>query len=52
MNLHCAFGAEFLAAEATDAGLTVDDRLFVFDDDRLCGADICADSAADAHRFL
>ena len=52
MHLHGGFRAEFLTAEAADASLSVNYRLFVFDHYRFCGADSGADSAADAHILL
>ena len=40
MNLHGARGAELLTAEATDAGLAVNDRLSALHGDGLGGADL------------
>ena len=49
MDGYCAFGAEFLAAEAADALLFRDFRLALHDAGRAGGADLGAFAAADAH---
>ena len=46
LYLHCADRAEFLTAEAADAGFAVDDGFAVFHPDRFCRTDIHAFFAA------
>ena len=47
--LHSALRTKLLTAEAAYARAPIDFRLFIFYFYCLCGADITADAAADAH---
>ena len=52
LDLHCALGAEFLTAEATDTGVAVDYRPAVLYYYSFRGADVLTDTATYAEVFF